>query len=195
MSPVTHFLASWTLGDGLRLRGRDLALVAWCGVLPDADGLGVVVDGANRLLGRPGTWYYGEYHHVLLHGLFAAILIPLLLSIFAVNRLRMFAVGILAVHVHLLCDLVGSRGPGVDDFWPLPYMAPFSERWTAVWSGQWELNAWPNIVFSLLLIGFAFYRAVRSGYSPVGAISPRIDRVFVETVQARWRRIRGKAST
>lgn len=38
MSPITHFLASWTL----------------------ADGLGVLVDAANKVLGRPDSWYFGE---------------------------------------------------------------------------------------------------------------------------------------
>jgi hypothetical protein len=150
--------------------------VTWCGVLPDADGLGLLVDGANRLLGRPGSWYYGEYHHALLHGLFAA------------HRLRMFVVGLLAAHLHFLCDIVGSRGPGPDDLWPLPYLAPFSERWTVQWAGQWPLNAWPNVVLTLALIAYAFFRASRSGYSPVGLISANADRVFVETVRARSRR-------
>jgi inner membrane protein len=195
MNPITHFLASWSLADVLRLRARDQALATWCGVLPDADGLGVLVDGANRLLGHPGTWYYGQYHHVLLHGLFAAVCIPLVLAFFAVNRLRMFTVGFLAVHLHFLCDIVGARGPTTDDIWALPYLAPFSAQLTVQWSGQWPLNAWPNIVFTLLLIAFAFYRAIGSGYSPVGIFSARADRVFVETVRNRWRTLRHQRNT
>lgn len=113
------------MADALRLRARDRALATWCGVLPDLDGLGVLLDGANRFLGRGGSWYYGEYHHAVLHGVFAAVAIPMALSFFAVNRLRMFAVGVLAAHLHFLCDIVGSRGPAADDLWPLPYLAPF----------------------------------------------------------------------
>jgi inner membrane protein len=190
MSPITHFLASWSAADVLRLRGRDQALVTWCGVLPDVDGLGLLIDGANRVLGRPGTWFYGEYHHTVLHGLFAAVAIPLALSMVAANRLRVFIVGVLAVHLHYFCDLIGSRGPGADDIWPLHYLAPFSERWTIQWGGQWPLNAWPNVLFSVLLISWAFFRAVSSGYSPVGVVSSNGDRVFVETVRNRWRRLR-----
>lgn len=188
MSPITHFLASWSLADALRLRARDRPLATWCGFLPDADGLGVLLDGANRLLGRAGSWYYGEYHHAVLHGVFAAVVIPLALSFFAANRLRMFAVGILAAHLHFLCDVVGSRGPGPEDLWPLPYLAPFSQRLTIQWSGQWPLDAWPNMVFTLFLIAFAFFRAIGGGYSPVGVFGARADRVFVETVRNRWRR-------
>jgi inner membrane protein len=192
MSPITHFLASWSLADVTGLRDRDQALVTWCGVLPDVDGLGVVVDGANKLLGRPDSWYFGQFHHALLHGAFAAIAIPLALAFFAAHRLRVFLVGVLVVHLHYLCDLVGSRGPGVDDIWPIPYLAPFSERLTLQWSGQWPLNAWPNIVFTMLLLAFGFFRAVHGGYSPVGVISTRADRAVVQTVQARWRVLKSR---
>jgi LexA-binding, inner membrane-associated putative hydrolase len=190
MSPITHFLASWSLADVTGLRGRDQALVTWCGVAPDLDGLGVVVDLANSALGRPESWHYGRFHHALLHGLPAAIAIPLMLALFATNRLRMFLVGVAAVHLHFLCDIVGSRGPGVGDVWPLAYLAPFSQRSTVQWAGQWPLNAWPNIAFTLVLIAYAFHRAVEAGYSPVGVFSKRADRAFVETVQARWRALR-----
>ena len=193
MSPITHFLASWSLADGLRLRARDRALATWCGVLPDADGLGVLLDGANRLLGRAGSWYYGEYHHAVLHGVFAAVAIPLVLSFFAANRLRMFAVGVLAAHLHFLCDVVGSRGRGADDLWPLPYLAPFSQCLTIQWSGQWPLDAWRNIGFTLLLIAFAFFRAIGAGHSPVGVFGAGADRAFVETIRNRWRMFRREA--
>jgi hypothetical protein len=145
-----------------------------------------VLDVGNKILGRPDSWYFGEYHHALLHGLFAAIAIPLALSVFAARRFRMFAVGVVAVHLHFLCDILGSRGPGADDVWPLHYLAPFSDRWTVQWAGQWQLNAWPNITFTVLLMGFAFYRAIADGYSPVGVFSTRVDRVFVQAVQTRW---------
>lgn len=187
MNPITHVLASWTLADAAGLDERDRSLATWCGVLPDADGLGAVVDRVNELLSRPGTWYYDEYHHGLAHGLLAAIVIPAALCIFAKRRVRMFVVGVLAVHLHYLCDLVGSRGPTADDVWPLKYLAPFSDRWTVQWSGQWALNAWPNVAFTVLLLAYAFARAVRSGRSPVGLFSARADRVFVETVRNRWR--------
>ena len=187
MSPITHFLASWSLADALRLRARDLALATWCGVLPDADGLGALADAVNRLLGRPDSWYYGQYHHALFHNLFAAVAIPLVLSIFAVNRLRFFVLGLFGVHLHFLCDVIGSRGPGADDIWPLPYFAPFSERATIQWPGQWPLNAWPNIVFTALLIFYVLFGSVRSGYSPVGIFSTRADRAFVRAVRNRWR--------
>lgn len=188
MHPITHFLASWAVGDLTLKQSRDRTLVSLCGMAPDLDGLGVLVDGTNALLGRPGTWYFGEYHHVLLHGLPAALLLPCAFAAFARDRLRTFLVGVLVVHLHYLSDLVGSRGPAPDDLWPIAYLAPLSDRWTFQWSRQWPLNAWPNLLLTACLMGYAFYRAVRSGYSPVGVVSTSADRVFVQTVRHRVRR-------
>jgi hypothetical protein len=122
-------------------------------------------------------------------------MLPAAISLFAVNRLRSFVLGFLAVHLHLLCDLLGSRGPAVDDVWPLPYLAPFSDRATLHWAGQWPLNAWPNIALTVVLLAYALVRAVRSKYSPVGVFSSRADRVFVDTVRNRWRTMRVRASS
>lgn len=194
MSPITHLLASWSVADTLHLRARDLTLATLCGLLPDADGLGVLADAANRLLGRPESCYYGQYHHALLHGLPAAFALPLVLSFFAVRRARVFVVGCAVMHLHFLCDLVGSRGPGAGDVWTLPYLAPFSDRLTLAWSGQWALDAWPNVVATLLLLGFVLRRALSAGYSPVGVFGSGADRAFVRTIRARWRTIRGEST-
>jgi hypothetical protein len=99
----------------------------------------------------------------------------------------MFLLGLVAVHLHLLCDVVGSHGAGADDFWPLSYLAPFSEHGTIQWPGQWPLNAWPNIVVTVLLIFYVLFRSVRSGYSPVSVFSTGADRAFVRAVRNRWR--------
>lgn len=187
MSPVTHFLGSWILGDAATREPRDRALVSWCGVLPDADGLGAAVDLANRFLGQE-SWHYAALHHRLFHGLPAALAIPALLACFAVRKGRTFAIGIGAVHLHLLCDLVGSRGPGPGDIWPVFYLAPLSDRGVVTWSGQWALNGWPNVVLTLVLLGWILARAVRSGYSPVGVFSQSADRRVVAALRNRWRR-------
>ena len=190
MNPITHFLASWSLGDAGGTRQRDLSLVTWSGVMPDLDGLGAIVDEANRMFGRPDTWYFDAYHHVWLHGLPGAVAIPLVMSRFAEQKARTFVLGFAAVHLHLLCDLVGSRGPDAGDVWPIHYLAPFSMRGTVLWPGQWALNAWPNVLLTALLLAYVFHRAVVAGYSPVGVFHAGADRTFVETVRARWARLR-----
>lgn len=191
MNPITHYLASWTAADLARLESRDRTLVSLCGVAPDLDGLGAIVDGANHLLGRPATWYFGEYHHALLHGLPAALLIPAVAAGFARRRLRTFVMGVVVVHLHFLCDVAGSRGPDAGDIWPIHYLAPLSDRLTVHWAGQWPLNAWPNIVLTIGLMAYAFFCAATVGHSPVELLGARADRTFVAAVQQRWRLLTG----
>lgn len=190
MSPVTHLLLSWSVADSFALGPRDRALVTVAGLAPDLDGLVVLVDLGARLVGRPEPFLYGQYHHMLTHGMPAAIVLALLAGLAAVQRARTAALALLVVHLHLLCDLVGSRGPGPDDLWPLAYLAPLSDRCTLVWTGQWALNAWPNIALTVALMVLVLGRAVRRGYSPVGLLSSRADEAFVATLRARLGRRR-----
>src|SRR5260370_38133837 len=58
---------------------------------------------------------------------------------------------LVAFHLHLLEDLVGSRGP--DGFnWPIPYLFPFSTRCIWTWGGQWKLHAWPTMPLTMALL-------------------------------------------
>ena len=193
MNPITHLLASWSLAEVSGLDQRDRAIVAWVGAAPDLDGFGAIIDGATRLLGYGDPALYGRFHHLLLHGLFGALLLPAIGLAFARRRFAAFLWGVAAVHIHLACDLVGSRGPTTDDIWPIPYLGPFSEAVTLSWSGQWPLNAWPNIALTLGLLAFVFTRAAYAGHSPVSLFSTRAHDAFVAAVQGRWRQIKGRA--
>ncbi|RPI75200.1 MAG: metal-dependent hydrolase [Desulfobacteraceae bacterium] len=186
MSPITHLLASWTSADLFRLDSRNRTLVTLCGLLPDLDGIGILADLSSRIIGKPDQSFYTLFHHSLLHGLPAAILIPGLLALFATRRLLVFSIGFLVYHLHLLFDLLGARGITPDDIWPVPYLAPFSDRLTLSWSYQWPLNSPINIIFTIVLLGYVFYRAVKSGYSPVGIFHKKADIVFTAVVKTRW---------
>jgi hypothetical protein len=190
MNPITHFLASWTIGERSGLGRRDRAMITWAGFLPDLDGMGVVVDGFAKRLGYEDPVLYGRWHHVILHGLFGALLLSAVGAAFARRRIAVFLWAFVAVHIHLLCDLVGSRGPAWDDAWPVHYLGPFSEALSVVWSGQWPLNAWPNILFTALLILFVFHRAITRGRSPLDMINARANEAFVRTLRARWLLVR-----
>lgn len=190
MNPITHLLASWTLSEAAGLERRDRALASWTGLLPDLDGLGAVPDVAARLLGLPDPAFYGRFHHQLLHGLPAALLLPALTLPFARKRGRTYLAGFAAVHLHLLSDLVGSRGPDPDDLWPLHYLAPLSDAATVAWTGQWPVNGWPNVLFTVALMAWAFHRAVVAGTSPVELFGRRAGEAFVATVRARWAMLR-----
>ena len=164
--------------------------MAWCGTLPDLDGLGAVADLANRILGRAESAHYGTYHHLVLHGLPAALLIPAILALLRTRRLSVYVWGFLAIHFHLLCDLLGSRGPSPADIWPISYLSPLSSALTFSWQGQWALDGWPNMVFTLGLLGFVFARAATTGGSPLALVSNAADRAFVSAAQHRWKRVR-----
>ena len=102
------------------------------------------------------------------------------------RRRMLAAVGaFLAVHLHLLCDLAGSRGPSPGDVWPIHYLAPFSERLTVSWPGQWPLNGWPNVLLTIVLIGVVLMQTARNGVSPVSLFSRRADAAFVAAVRKR----------
>lgn len=188
MNPITHLFVGWTVAEQLQLAPRDRALVAWSGVVADFDGLSIVPDMVNKLLGRPATDYYFQYHHFLGHGLPVAILATILAFVLGTRKWKAALFAFLAFHLHLLCDLVGSRGPTSADIWPVGYLQPFSDSLTFEWSGQWALNAWPNITLTLVLMVLIFFRAFRRGYSPVSLLSKRADQAFVATLRARFGR-------
>ena len=192
MSPITHFLGSWAISDATRLAHRDRNLVAWCGLLPDLDGAGIVVDMASRLLLNTETFWYVRLHHFVLHGLPGAIAIALVVSAFATHRLHVFLWGFAIVHLHILCDLVGSRGPTPLDVWPIYYLGPFSNELTIRWAGQWQLNAWPNVTVTLLLVGYILYRMVIAGRSPVSMFSGKAYHAANQTISMRWQRLHAR---
>src|SRR6266542_1251249 len=180
MSPVTHLFASWLIAAHTTENYRDRRLVALSGLLPDLDGAGVVVDFARQLFeGGDDFFYYQRYHHSLLHGIFGAAVISMGLACFARRRGRVAALSFLLVHLHLLCDLAGSRGPSPWDLWPIFYLAPFSHRCVWIWSHQWALDAWPNRVLTIVLFAACLWVATRTGDSSVGVFNRRLDATFV----------------
>ena len=190
MSPLTHFLASWTLAEIAELDERDKAIVTWIGTAPDLDGFGAITDTIVRTVGYGEPDLYERFHHGLLHGGFGSLLLPVIGLAFARRRARTFGLGVAAVHVHLACDFVGSRGVTADQIWPIHYLGPFSDALTWAWAGQWPLNGWPNILFSVGLMGFVMVRAATVGHSPVRLVNRRADAAFVNAVQARWRQLK-----
>ncbi len=185
MNPETHLLASWVIGAKATDNARDCRLVALAGILPDADGLGLLVDGLSPALGWKQTFFYEQYHHYLLHGAFGSILITALLVWFAQRKWRVALLCLAVYHLHLLCDFVGSRGPDATDLWPIFYYGPFAKVPMWVWKGQWQLDAWPNRLLSVALLVWAFWLAIPRGYSFVGVFSRRLDQVFVGVLR-KW---------
>lgn len=186
MSPVTHFLASWLVATEPVLERRDVALITFAGVAPDIDGLGAIPELVTRHTPHPLDWF-SRYHHLLAHNLTFAALAAI--AVFALARRRWLASGLafLAIHLHFLMDLIGSRGP--DGYnWPIPYFEPFSSKLQLIWSGQWALNSWQNIAITCGLVCLVIFRTIQTGNSPVAIFSPASDQRVVEAVRTRFSR-------
>jgi hypothetical protein len=175
------------LGDQAKAtdNARDCRLVTLAGILPDADGIGLLADGLNQALGRQPTFYYQHYHHYLLHGAFGAVLVSGFLALFARNKWRVALLCLAVFHLHLLCDFIGSRGPRPEDLWPIYYFGPFRQDPTWVWKGQLPLDAWPNRLLAVCLLAAALWMPVRLGYSVAGVFSARLDRAVVAALR-KW---------
>ena len=171
---------------------RDRAIITLAGVAPDIDGVGIVAELLTRNSSRPLLWWT-EYHHIIGHNIGAAVVVSLGAAALARSRMRTALLACLTFHLHLLCDVVGARGP--DGYqWPIPYLLPFSSSVQWTWQGQWALNAWQNILLTALALVVAFLLARSRGYSPLELISARADRIFVATIRARFP-IRSPASS
>jgi len=182
VSPVTHFLTGWVLANSVSLNRRDRALVTLAGVVPDVDGLGVVSDVLTRRSQQPTDWF-SSFHHSL-HTLLFAIVVAAISWLFANHRWKTTGFVFLSFHLHLLEDLLGSRGP--DGYqWPIPYLKPFSNAGNLSWHGQWALNAWPNFAITISLLTVTIYLARARGFSPLEMLSQRADSAVVSIIR-RW---------
>jgi len=150
---------------------------------PDVDGLGIVAEILTRHSRHPLLWF-SRYHHAL-HTLLFALVVAV--GAFCISNRRWIAASLafVAFHLHLLEDLVGSRGP--DGFnWPIPYLFPFSDRWIWTWGGQWKLNDWPNMTLTIGLLCVTVWLAAKRGFSPVDLFSHGADRSVVAALRKRF---------
>ena len=152
-------------------------------VVPDIDGLGIIVDLATKHSAHPTEWF-SSFHHSL-HTLLFAVIVTAISFLLSRRSWKVAGFVFLSFHLHLLEDLLGSRGP--DGYqWPIPYLMPFSHAADLSWSGQWALNGWPNFVITSLLLAVTLYLAWHRGYSPLEMISKKADAVFVSTLRNRF---------
>jgi hypothetical protein len=185
MSPITHFFMGWVVANAVpSLRKRDRTLVTWASVAPDIDGLGIIAEKLTQNSSQPLNWW-SDYHHVLGHNLGFALVVATVALIFAKQKVKTTLLVFFSFHLHLLADMVGARGPDGAQ-WLIPYLLPFSNRVQLTWSGQWALNAWPNIVITAVLVGIAVILARQRGFSPLEIFSAKADTVFVRALRNRF---------
>jgi hypothetical protein len=193
---LAHLVGSWLVAVATTTNPRDRKLVTWAGVLPDADGLGVVPDVISAwVLGKECTFSnYQQYHHILLHGWPGAVAVALVLTGLARQRWRVLLLCLLTFHLHLLCDLVGSRGPTVGDLWPICYSEPVFRHPIWFWKHQWRLDGWQNGAIFVVIFAASLWVAVKRGFSFVEVLSARLDTVFVRVLR-KWARVPGVAGS
>jgi hypothetical protein len=211
MSPITHFLAGWLVAAPAPLTRREKALVVAAAIAPDLDGFGLIPELLTRNSSHPLLWF-SEYHHSL-HTLAFAVVCTVAAFLVAgplarrsgpqdnlsapigrhevqgdlarpphpwATALLVFA----SFHLHLLCDLVGARGP--DGYqWPIPYLKPFSNAMQITWNGQWPLNAWQNFTITGALLLATLWVAWRKSSSPLELFSERAHQAFVLALRRR----------
>lgn len=179
MNIVTHALIGWVAGRSIRRQPRDIALIAGVSLLPDIDAAGALLDVA-----RGGeAEFFSAFHHKFGHCLPFCLLLVLAIFLYRKDaRLSLWCAAIF--HLHLLCDMIGARGP--DGYqWPIYYLFPFSD-YGMTWSGQWEINAWPNILLTVWLLYVFLRKSALDAFSPLVLVSQTADRAFVQTLQRRF---------
>jgi inner membrane protein len=185
MNPIEHLLIGWCVANtSPALTPRDRFLVTAAAVIPDIDGLGMLVELPTRNTASPILWWT-DYHHIIAHNVAAAAVVTALAFAFARVRWLTALLALVSFHTHILGDIIGARGP--DGYqWPIPYFLPFSRTPEWTWEGQWALNAWQNMVITACALLLSIYLAWKRGYSPVELFSKRADAVFVSTLRQRF---------
>lgn len=198
MNPASHFLISWLTANTVQLDRRERFLITCSGLAPDADGLGIVGDLLTRNSDIPLQWW-ADYHHLLGHNILCGSCLTATAFFFAKKRKAAAALlTLISFHLHLFCDLIGSRGP--DGYqWPIPYFWPFSDAWQWAWQGQWALNAWPNLLITMTVLAATLHLAWQSGRSPLEFLSNKANAAFVAALRSRFgepdRRPHGRSSS
>ena len=184
MSPITHLLISWSVANISKINRRERALVTLAGVLPDIDGAGLIIDVFSHGSDQP-LQLWSMYHHILGHNIGFGLLLVIVTFALSTRRLVTSLLVFMSFHLHLLCDLLGSKGP--DGYqWPIPYLFPFSDAWQWTWAYQWQLNAWPNFAITIFTILLILFFSWKNGLSPLEIVSLKANRSFVDALRNRF---------
>lgn len=181
MSPVTHFLTGWILANSASLSRRERALVTLAGVVPDIDGLGIVAEYRTRNSRHPLEWF-SAYHHSL-HSLPIAVVVAATFTL-ATQRWKTASLAFLSFHIHLLEDLLGSRGP--DRYqWPIPVFDAVLPGLRPDLARTMDAECLAQFAIAISLLRLTFYLAWKRGLSPLEMVSLRADAAFVAALRKR----------
>ncbi|MBF0609689.1 MAG: metal-dependent hydrolase [Magnetococcales bacterium] len=185
MSPVTHFLVGWLTANSVTtLDRRSRATITLAGIFPDVDGFGQLIWLATGDWADYDKWYIG-FHHKFGHNFLTGLLLMVLAWHMAKHAKLLTALltGI-SFHLHLLCDILGSRGTDPLDLWPIFYLWPLSENpWQ--WAGQWPLLSWQNYAITLLCLATIIHLGRNRGYTFLEMVAPKTDLEVVQVFR-KW---------
>jgi hypothetical protein len=172
----THILSGWCVGNALgRMSARERLFCMIAATAPDLDGLGYVVS----------MDAYWDYHHKLGHGIFAAVFIAGVLTLFSDHKRLAFVTYFALAHLHFVLDYFGS-GPG----WPIHYLWPASD-WGIVNPRAWPFTSWQNYAAFSALLAWTVWIAARYRRTPIEVLTPRLDRAIIARLPARASRPTG----
>lgn len=140
--------------------------------MPDLDGLTILI----------GEDAYAKWHHLVTHTAICAVVISGALALFAQERSKVLLLALVAFHLHLVCDILGS---GVQ--WPIFYLEPFSSM-AFGWSGGWELASWQNSTIGMAATLACLACALKYDRTIVELFSLKADAAVVATIRARFGR-------
>jgi inner membrane protein len=170
MVPQQHLVISWVLSNFNYESRRDRIVTTLCGVLPDVDGLGFVLDKIN---GDQSFSHYIQWHRTFGHNIFTFLSIAVITFFLCKRKLRPVLVALMIFSVHMFFDLVGSAGPE-GSIWPLyPFWPVNDYEFSVPW--QWALNDWKNIAITAVFIVLMLVMAVKKRRSFLEIISTRLD--------------------
>jgi hypothetical protein len=165
MAPQQHLVLSWVLSNLNYEKRRDRIVATICGVIPDVDGLGIIID---KILGDGSYYYYFLWHLICRRKLLPTL------------------VATLTYITHLFFDFVGSGGPD-GEIWPMYPFWPFSKYEMSV-SWQWSLNDWKNTVIAAVFILIMIIIAAKKNRSCIEVVSSRLDRYCIDTARHLFKR-------
>ena len=178
MAPQQHLILSWVLANLNYERRRDRIITTLCGIIPDFDGLGLILDKITR----NGAYdYYYAWHRTAGHNFFTGIILALAVYFICGRKFLPAIIAIITYCVHLFCDLAGSAGPD-GSIWPIRLFWPFSQHETFVrW--QWGLNSWQNILITAIFVMIMLTIAAKKNRSFLEIFSERIDKYCINLIK------------